>query len=533
MQDRRQDHTKAAEFDASRRVALKSSQTLFMRARCAESCCRRPKSWISGALLYLALRKVDLSELFSRLTATSLLWIAMAIAVTFLQIFVGVVRWREISAECGAPLELGRAMRYNVIGAFFNQTLPSAIGGDAVRLWLVARAGAGWRAATYSIFVDRAIGLVALAIVVVASLPWSYELITDPHGRSALLLVDFAALAGGVGFLIFGALKWSWLKTWWATHHIHACAVIANRVIFNAKRGPIVAILSLLVHVLAVVIAWCVVQSIAAPGQLRPDIPPHSADHADHPDADLDRRLGRARGDDGPGLRFRRAFRQRRRQRLAAVRRRALHRRRDRRPGLDPQRGEGRERVGAARSAGVSPAIDAVAAMSSLLAVAVAALMSAIITWTSRPLLQRYALARPNARSSHRIPTPQGAGIAVITATLLVASAWAAWANVAIPPALVIATIVIALVGSADDIVSLPVLARLGAASSLRRRGRVHRARDRAHRAGTAASARAWPHPARRRLVREPRQLHGRAGPDDGRGSRARHRSAAAAGTAR
>ncbi|MGM4872069.1 lysylphosphatidylglycerol synthase transmembrane domain-containing protein [Bradyrhizobium sp. 956_D2_N1_5] len=235
------------------------------------------KILISVALLYLALRKVDLTELLSRFTATSLFWIAMAIAVTFLQIFIGVLRWREISAECGAPLELARAMRYNVIGAFFNQTLPSAIGGDAVRLWLVARAGAGWRAATYSIFVDRAIGLVALAIVVVASLPWSYELITDPHGRSALLLVDFAALAGGVGFLIFGALKWSWLKTWWATHHIHACAVIANRVIFNAKRGPIVAILSLLVHVLAVVIAWCVVQSIAAPvsfGQTFLLIPP-------------------------------------------------------------------------------------------------------------------------------------------------------------------------------------------------------------------------------------------------------------------
>ncbi|WLB57075.1 MraY family glycosyltransferase [Bradyrhizobium japonicum] len=109
----------------------------------------------------------------------------------------------------------------------------------------------------------------------------------------------------------------------------------------------------------------------------------------------------------------------------------------------------------------MSPAIDAVAVMSSLLAVAVAALMSALVTWTSRPLLQRYALARPNARSSHRIPTPQGAGIAVITATLLVASAWAAWANLAIPPALVIATIVIALVGFADDIVSLPVLVRL------------------------------------------------------------------------
>lgn len=109
----------------------------------------------------------------------------------------------------------------------------------------------------------------------------------------------------------------------------------------------------------------------------------------------------------------------------------------------------------------MSPALDARAALSLLLAVATAALISAFITWISRPLLQRYALARPNARSSHRIPTPQGAGIAVIAATLLVASIWAIRADVAIPPALVAATIVIALVGFADDIVSLPVLLRL------------------------------------------------------------------------
>jgi uncharacterized membrane protein YbhN (UPF0104 family) len=223
------------------------------------------KILISAALLYFALRKVNLSDLVSRINIASLVWIGMAIVVTFLQIFVGVLRWREIGAECGAPLATNQAMRFNLIGTFFNQTLPSSIGGDAVRLWLVARGGAGWRAATYSIFVDRAVGLIALAIIIVASLPWSYRLITDPNGRSALLLVDFAALAGGVGFLVLGRLHWSWLKRWWATHHLHACAVIANRVIFSRKRGPKVAALSLLVHVLTVVIAWCVVQSIAAP----------------------------------------------------------------------------------------------------------------------------------------------------------------------------------------------------------------------------------------------------------------------------
>lgn len=220
---------------------------------------------ISAALLYLALRKVDLAELASRINIASVGWIGMAVAVTFLQIFVGVLRWQMVSAECGAPLGTMRAMRYNVIGTFFNQTLPSSIGGDAVRLWLVARGGAGWRAATYSIFVDRAIGLIGLAIVIVASLPWSYSLIKDPHGRTALLSVDLAALAGGVGFLVLARLPWPWLKRWWGTHHLHACSVIANRAMFNWQRGPRIAVLSVLVHVLVVVIAWCVVQSIAAP----------------------------------------------------------------------------------------------------------------------------------------------------------------------------------------------------------------------------------------------------------------------------
>ncbi|MDF0498019.1 MULTISPECIES: glycosyltransferase family 4 protein [Bradyrhizobium] len=109
----------------------------------------------------------------------------------------------------------------------------------------------------------------------------------------------------------------------------------------------------------------------------------------------------------------------------------------------------------------MNSAADALAGAVLLLAVAAAALISALVTWTSRPLLQRYALARPNARSSHRVPTPQGAGIAVIAATLIVASLWGISANVAIPPALVAATIVIALVGFVDDIVSLPVLVRL------------------------------------------------------------------------
>jgi UDP-N-acetylmuramyl pentapeptide phosphotransferase/UDP-N-acetylglucosamine-1-phosphate transferase len=57
--------------------------------------------------------------------------------------------------------------------------------------------------------------------------------------------------------------------------------------------------------------------------------------------------------------------------------------------------------------------------LASLLILIAAAAISAVLCVALRPLLTRYALARPNARSSHSIPTPQGGGIAVLAGAFL------------------------------------------------------------------------------------------------------------------
>jgi len=100
----------------------------------------------------------------------------------------------------------------------------------------------------------------------------------------------------------------------------------------------------------------------------------------------------------------------------------------------------------------------------SFVAAVSAGLLSCVMTWAIRPLLLQVALAKPDARSSHRIPTPQGAGIAVIAATLITAAAVIAFAGAAeinIPVAVFGATLFIAIVGFADDVNSIPVLPRL------------------------------------------------------------------------
>jgi UDP-N-acetylmuramyl pentapeptide phosphotransferase/UDP-N-acetylglucosamine-1-phosphate transferase len=95
-----------------------------------------------------------------------------------------------------------------------------------------------------------------------------------------------------------------------------------------------------------------------------------------------------------------------------------------------------------------------------------AALLSAILIVLLRPLLSRYAIVRPNARSSHTIPTPQGGGIAVIAAALGVSGAtlyfFPVGATAATQLSLVfIAVVFIAGVGVLADIHPENVLLRL------------------------------------------------------------------------
>src|SRR5689334_11889654 len=82
-----------------------------------------------------------------------------------------------------------------------------------------------------------------------------------------------------------------------------------------------------------------------------------------------------------------------------------------------------------------------------------------------RPLLARHALANPNVRSSHAIPTPQGGGIAVVAATLIVAGAATWFLPGAVEPlrlAMIFAAVAgLAIIGFIDDMRPLEAIPRL------------------------------------------------------------------------
>ncbi|HEX3708934.1 MAG TPA: lysylphosphatidylglycerol synthase transmembrane domain-containing protein [Pseudolabrys sp.] len=221
------------------------------------------KAAISGLLLYFALNLVNIGTVADRLTHTNPVWLGLGLLLLLIQVFLLALRWGRIVTACGAELPLGGLFRLSIIAIFFNQTLPSSVGGDAMRIWLVGKQ-TNWRIAAYSVFLDRVVGVVALAAIVVICLPWSLNLVRNPVGRGALLVIGFGALAAGVIFIALAWDKLRFLQRWSLTRHLVATAGIAIAILRSPRDLLSIAVLSALIHLLSAAAAWCAAQSVGA-----------------------------------------------------------------------------------------------------------------------------------------------------------------------------------------------------------------------------------------------------------------------------
>ena len=222
------------------------------------------KAATSIFLLYFSLRWVNVNALPSRLSWFEPAWIALALGLLTAQVALLAVRWRKIAAACGANLAFAPALQLSFIATFFNQVLPSTVGGDGARIWLLARKGAGWARATYSVLIDRIVGVFALALIVIACLPWTFELIHDPTARTVLLMIGFGAVAGAVIFVLIGTRFRQLLDRWTLTQHLSAAARVAATLCGSFHSIPIFAY-SIAIHFVTIAAAWCCIKTIALP----------------------------------------------------------------------------------------------------------------------------------------------------------------------------------------------------------------------------------------------------------------------------
>jgi uncharacterized membrane protein YbhN (UPF0104 family) len=213
--------------------------------------------------MYLVLRPFHLSSLSGRLANASLVWGALAVVLCLLQQLLLAVRWSAIAQHKVLPF--GAAVRLTFIGSFFGQVLPSTIGGDAARIVLLARSGAGWGKATHSVVADRVIGLFMLAAIVLGCILMTFARVADPLARLALLGVAAAAVAGASVFLLLRFYPFSLLTKLPFGGHLAEASTLALNVLRVPRTAAVVTICSLAGQLTAVGIAWCCARAVAAP----------------------------------------------------------------------------------------------------------------------------------------------------------------------------------------------------------------------------------------------------------------------------
>jgi uncharacterized protein (TIRG00374 family) len=154
------------------------------------------KASISALLIAWIIQGVDLDEIFDRIGSADLLVLLFAFIFKLAGIYISAVRWRILLRAQGADATIPFLTSSYFVGFFFNNMLPSSIGGDVVRIYDSWRSGTNRPTAVTVIFVDRFLGSLALIFMVFGTLLIPTQL-TDamPLSRVGLFLGAIAMIA--------------------------------------------------------------------------------------------------------------------------------------------------------------------------------------------------------------------------------------------------------------------------------------------------------------------------------------------------
>ena len=111
------------------------------------------------------LRSIDLPSFWERVKGMNPAWILLALAAYAFTQSIAVWRWNRLLRAQHIEVEHRRLTESIWVSMFFNNFLPSNIGGDVVRIADTAPAAGSKTLATTVVLVDRALGLTALVIV--------------------------------------------------------------------------------------------------------------------------------------------------------------------------------------------------------------------------------------------------------------------------------------------------------------------------------------------------------------------------------
>lgn len=207
---------------------------------------------VSVALIaYLAVT-IDLGAAADRIIAADWALVAVAVVLLFVQTPIGALRWWLVlrTLQQPVPLSYPRAVLFFFIGIFFNQALPSTVGGDVVRIYKTRRAGVKLGTTVNSVMLERAATVLALILMVIAVMPAFLPRIGE--GEAAWIAPAAGLLLGGaLGGLAFLMVLDRLPEAWTRYRVVRGLAQLAGdtrRVFLNPGPGLSTLVVAALGH---------------------------------------------------------------------------------------------------------------------------------------------------------------------------------------------------------------------------------------------------------------------------------------------
>ncbi len=209
----------------------------------------------SLGILYLIFRSVDLEKVQGVIAQTQYQWLLMALVFQLLSTLLAGYRWSLVMTMMNFVDDSVFYIKSYFKGSFFNQGLPTSIGGDAIRVLDVAATGHRKRDAFTGVFVDRLLGLTGLLLMTLIASILSKGLLPDGL-YWAINLIVLAGLGGFLTVLFF--YKLHFFERWRLGRYLLRTSLQLMTVMRGTKNTSIQMSLGILIHILSMLNIYCI-----------------------------------------------------------------------------------------------------------------------------------------------------------------------------------------------------------------------------------------------------------------------------------
>ena len=144
------------------------------------------KAIVSIGLLALLFSRVDVSRLWGVARKASLGWLAFALLLYLAMLLASALRWGVLLRAQHVRLPFSFLTQSFLVATFFNNFLPSNIGGDVIRIADSAKAAGSKTLATTVVLIDRGLGVLGLALIAATGATIMQRMAVGPVGPGIL-----------------------------------------------------------------------------------------------------------------------------------------------------------------------------------------------------------------------------------------------------------------------------------------------------------------------------------------------------------